>query len=325
MKSKKEYIILAAVIAALAAYLVFHETDQTHYELPVLSDLPAADTAYIKVTNGQDTVELKKKDDRWQIFPEGYPADDGKAKAMADAIQTLTLTAMVSETESYPRYELDSENRIRVAAGPSADKIVRTFDIGKTAPSNRHTFVKLADDPRVYHARDSFRNKFDQTKDALRDKTVLKVDRNQVQQVTITDKDGNAVLQMAQVPAPAEDAAPDGGKNGEKEGDAAAPAETLVPEMIWQDADGNPVTEANINNFFNNVSNLKAQSYIDGKTKADFTDPLYTITMTGAQTWTLSVYEKLADDDDTYPAVSSENDYPFMLPDYKMDNMVKKD
>ena len=40
MKSKKEYIILAAVIAALAAYLVFHETDQTHYELPVLARAP---------------------------------------------------------------------------------------------------------------------------------------------------------------------------------------------------------------------------------------------------------------------------------------------
>ncbi len=320
MKSKKEYIILAVVIAALAAYLVFHKTDQTHYELPVLPEIAKEDISYIKITSGSQTIELRQKDDGWQIQPEAYGADKTKVDAMVETIKSLTVTAMVSETESYPRYELDPENRIQVAAGPTADKILRNFAIGKTAPSNRHTFVKLANDRRVYHARDNFRSKFDQTKDKLRDKTVLNVDHNQVQQVEITDKDGNVVLQMAQVPASTE-TAPD----VEKSDEAPVPAEPMVPEMVWQDADGNPVKESDITNFFNNVSNLKAQSYIDGKEKTDFIDPLYTVTMTGAQTWTLSIFEKRSEDDDTYPAVSSENAYPFMLPAYKMDNMVKKD
>ena len=79
-----------------------------------------------------------------------------------------------------------------------------------------------------------------------------------------------------------------------------------------------------INNLFNNVSNLKCKSYITGKTKADFTEPMYTVTLTGPKTYTLSIFEKINEEDDTYPAISSENDYPFMLPAYKMDNMVKK-
>lgn len=319
MKSKKEYIILGIVIAALAAYLVFHNTDRTHYELPVIPEIQDFDISYIKITKGPETVELKQKDDHWLIYPEKYPADEQKIDPMVDAIKTLTVTAMVSEAESYHRYELDSENKIRVRAG-SDDNILRTFDIGKAAPSHRHTFVKLPDDKRVYHARGNFSSDFDQTKAQLRDKTVLSVDRNQVQQVTITDKDGNTVLQMAQVPAQTEDEA-------ETEKDAAednALSKDVAPELVWRDADGNPVAEANINNFFNNVSNLKCQSYIKDKTKADFIDPLYTITMTGAKTWTLSIFEKLNKDDDTYPAISSENDYPFMLPAHKMDNMVKK-
>ena len=321
MKSKKEYIILGIIIAALAAYLVLHKTDRTHYHLPVLAPLTDTDITSIKLTKGPETVELKKKDDNWLIDPEKYPANKNKIDAMVNAVKTLTVTAMVAEAGPYERFELDPENKITVRA-ESDGTTVRTFDIGKAAPSNRHTFVKLPDDDRVYHARDNFRNKFDQTKDELRDKTVLSVERSQVQEVKITDKDGNIVLQMAQVPEA--DAGTKKASEKKQADEKAAPTENIAPKMVWQDANGNPVKESNINNFFNNASNLKCESYIAGKTKSDFTDPIYTITMTGAKTYTLSIFEKINPDDNAYPAVSSENDYPFMLPGYKMDNMVKK-
>jgi hypothetical protein len=102
------------------------------------------------------------------------------------------------------------------------------------------------------------------------------------------------------------------------------PPENIAPELVWQDLNGDPVKESDINNLFNNVSNLKCQSFITDKTKEDFTAPLYTMTFTGAKTYTLSIFEKINEDDDAYPAVSSENEYPFMMPAYKMDNMVKK-
>ena len=52
MKSKKEYIILGIVIAALAAYLGFQKTDRTHYELPVIAQLEAADITEVTITKG---------------------------------------------------------------------------------------------------------------------------------------------------------------------------------------------------------------------------------------------------------------------------------
>lgn len=36
MKAKKEYIVLALVIAALVAYLALHETGRVNYRLPEL-------------------------------------------------------------------------------------------------------------------------------------------------------------------------------------------------------------------------------------------------------------------------------------------------
>jgi len=326
MKSKKEYIILGVIIAALAAYLAVHKTDRTHYELPVIAQLADSDITFIKITKGLEIVELKQKDDMWLIYPEKYPADTDKVTDMVDVIKALTVTALVSEAESFHRYELDPENRISIQAG-SDENILRTFDIGKSAPSNRHTFIKLPKDKRVYHARDNFRNKFDQTKENLRDKTVLSVDKSKVQQVEIKDKDGNLVLSMKQAPAKVEAGAEVTSKTEQtdEKNEEKTPPENIVPELIWQDADGNPVKESDINNFFNNVAILKCQSYISDKTKSDFTAPMYTLTMTGTKATTLSIFDKINEDDDTYPAISSENDYPFMLPAYKMDNMVKKD
>ncbi|PIP37799.1 MAG: hypothetical protein COX19_15695 [Desulfobacterales bacterium CG23_combo_of_CG06-09_8_20_14_all_51_8] len=321
MKSKKELVILSAVIAALAAYLFFHKTDRTHYALPVIAPLADSDITSIKITKGTQPIELISKDDQWRIPPENYLADAGKIKSMIDAIKNLTVTAMVSETESYARYDLDDENRVQVAA-KAGDKILRAFDVGKAAPSNRHTFIKLPDDGRVYHARDNFRARFDLSKEDLRDKTVLKVDRSQIHQMEITDRDGKPVFAMKQVPPKVEVAAES--TNGKDTKEKKTPAETPTPELVWQDKDGNPVKDSDVTTLFNNVADLKCQSYITGKTKSDFKNPVYTLTLTGAATHTLSIFEKLTADDDTYPAISSENDYPFLLPGYKFDSMVKK-
>lgn len=320
MKSKKEYIILGIVIAALAAYLGFQRTDRTHYVLPVIAQLETADITKVKITKGTEVVELKQKNDMWLIYPEKYPADKGKIEPMVDVIKNLTVTAMVSEAESYPRYELDLENKITIQAGAD-DNTLRTFDIGKSAPSNKHTFIKLPKDKRVYHARDNFRSKFDQTKDDLRDKTVLRVEKSEIQQVEIKDKDGNLLLGMQQKPVEIEVEA---GTEPDTDAEEKMPEKNIAPELVWQDADGEPVKESDINNLFNNVSDLKCQSFITDKTKDDFTAPVYTMTFTGAKTYTLSIFEKINEDDDAYPAVSSENEYPFMFPAYKMDNMVKK-
>lgn len=324
MKSKKEFLLLGLVIIILAAYLAVRKTDRTHYELPVLPVLGDEITS-LKITKDKNIIELKKADDKWLIQPEKFPADTGQIDAMLKIIKNFTVTALVSESSNDQRYELDPKNRIAVVAAKDG-KTVRSFDIGKPAPSGRHTFVKLPDDAKVYHAGENFRNTFDQTKDQLRDKTVLTVERNNVQQVDIKDKDNKVLLSLKQAPetpAPATEKKPDDAKAESP----SAPDKPVapVPAMVWKDADGQPVNESDMNNLFNNLSRLQCQSFIAGKTKADFTKPLYTVTLTGAKTITLSVFEKLKNEDETYPAVSSENDYPFMLPAYKIDSMVKKE
>ncbi len=332
MKSKKEYLILGGIIVLLALYLVYQRKDRTFYELPKLPEVKKADITMLKIAKADQTIELQKKDDKWLILPEKYPADAAKVDPMLDIISGLTVTAMVSETESYPRYELDDPQKITITA-QAGDKIVRSFDMGKTAPSSQHTFIKLPDDKRVYHARENFRYKFDVTADSLRDLTVLAFDKTQIQQIEIQSKDKKPlVLSLKQEPVdvnitPEEKKTDDSEKKSEETESKKenTPADKQSPpKPVWQAADGAEIKESDVSSLLDGVSKLKCKEFIKDKTKADFTAPIYTLKLQGDKAYELSVFEKVNKEDNAHPAISSENEYPFMLPQYKVDDLMNK-
>jgi cell division septation protein DedD len=333
MKSKKEYLILGGIIILLALYLVSHKKDRTFYELPKLPEVKKADITTLKITKADHTIELQKKDDKWIILPEKYPADSAKIDPMLDIITGLTVTAMVSESDNYNRYGLDDPKKINILA-LAGDKPVRSFDVGKAAPSNQQTFIKLTDDKRVYHARENFKTKFDVTTDALRDLTVMAFDKTQIQQIEILAKEKKPlILSMKQAPVeaavkpekqPAE--APEAKAAEETASpEAETPEKESAPKNIWQAADGATMQESDVNSLLDGVSKLKCKEFIKDKTKADFTSPIYTVKLhLGDKTYELSVFDKVKKDDNTYPAVSSENESPFLLPQYKVEDLINK-
>ena len=209
MKVKKEYLILALIIAGLLVYLFMRERDRTLYELPVLPEVTKKEITKIEITKGKTSIVLNKKDERWYIGPRQYPADQNKIKAMLDVFEDLTLTTPVSESQNYVRYELNDENKINAKAW-QADKLRRDFDIGKTASTFRHTFVKIAEDDRVFHARNNFRNAFDQAAENLRDKVVLSFQISDISGIEI--KKEQTALTLTRTPTPVQEP-PD--KNGQ--------------------------------------------------------------------------------------------------------------
>ena len=44
----------------------------------------------------------------------------------------------------------------------------------------------------------------------------------------------------------------------------------------------------------------------------------------GINKYTLSIFKKMEPDANEYPAISSENDYPFMLPEWRVNNILKR-
>jgi len=313
MKAKKEFILLIIVIIAVSLYLIFHTTDQTHYQLPVVPEIAQKEITKIEISGPEATIVLQKKDNRWLIAPNEYPADPDKVKKMLEVISGLTLTALVSEARNDHLYDLTEDKKITIKAWVE-DSLKREFDMGRTAPSWNHTFVKLAGDTRVYHAEGNFRDNFDLTVEKLRDKVVLSFDQKEIKEIEIIKGKQSVVLVKKETPV--EDTA----KKPEEE---KTPSASDKGKTIWENADGEKADADALDNLLSTLSDLSCEKYIEDKEKDAFTEPIYTVKMKGVGEYTLSIFEKTDADENSYPAISSENAYPFMLAKWEAERIMK--
>jgi len=311
MKMKKEYIILAVIIIGLSLYITVHKSDNVHYSIPKMEIVPQKDITEIEISKKNESITLKRQDDKWMIGPESYPADPEKINKILDILDDLSLTALVSESENYVRYDLSENQRIHVRAF-KGNSLKRELDIGKTAPSFRHTFVKIDKDPNVYLALENFRSHFEQSVDGLRDKTVLSFDRNEIQGISIIK--GNQSLAFSKKQAPIE-TKPD--KESKEEKMDERPETTTT----WQDGEGKTVELSKINSLFSFLSDLECKRYLSGK-KEDLKKPLYTVHLRGIEEKSLSIYSKETDKSEEYPAISSLNPYVFVLENSKAESIM---
>ena len=312
MKGKKEYIILAAIIVTVVAYLVLRQTDRSTYQLPTLSKIPKEEISKIEITGPEKSFVVNRKGDDWLIAPKGYPADPEKIDRMLDIVSELELTAMVSESKNDQLYDLNPEKRIQVKAWAGKD-VKREFDIGKTADTFRHTFVKISGDDRVFHAENNFRDRFETTAEALRDKTVLAFKTDEIGSFKIT-KDGKTTEFKK--------------KEKVREEKEQTKDESPNPEKNiyqWITTDGQIADSNKIKSFLSTLSSLKCKSYLNDRTKDNLKDPVISITLSGTKEHQLSVYAhgKKEEDEPLWPAQSSENNYPFLLADFKAKDIVK--
>lgn len=313
MKNKKEYLILAVLIASLTAYLVLRNSDHTLYQLPAMDAMQSGEITKIEIEKSDGSVILEKRDDLWVIGPEDYRADSKKIDTVLDTVAELTVTALVSESQSYSRYGLDPENKITIKAW-AGETLARQFDIGKAASTFRHTHVKLTQDPNVYHARGNFRNSFDRTGDYYRDMTVLSVKHQDVQEIKIVKQNQTVLISRRQTPVTV---------NANPSADDSE-RDSSAPQVVWQRDDGKGLDDASVDSLLSAISRLKCDDFIDGKTKADFSQPYISVSLKGLETDTLSVFKKTDDQEKRYPAISSDADVPFVLSESKWERIASK-
>jgi len=191
------------------------------------------------------------------------------------------------------------------------DKLVRELDVGKAAPSHRHTFVKLAGDHRIYQAAENLRSQLQGKTDQFRDKSILTFDPDQITLVRATRGDEQETFVKSVAEADPQKAGEDSGNAG---GDTAA--------AQWKDSKDGLADAKKIAGFIRDMSALKCQEFIYDREKSAFSNPVATLTLEGTETYTLNIYAKSEDDSD-YPAVSSQTDYPFMLSGWRGDKVVE--
>lgn len=312
MKVKKEYLILVVLILGLSLYLVLHKRDKSHYQLPELPQVVKKDIKKVEISKDDTTIVLNKKDNGWHIVPQGYPADASQVERMLDVIEQLSLTALVSESKNYERYNLNEDNKVIVKAW-SGDTVRQEFEIGKAAMTSQHTFVKLSGDHRVYQARGNFRSNFDMNADNLRDKMVLAFDPGDIQKIRFSKGEKSIAFTRKQISP----------EITSSEGEKAQSSQGATEEATWQSDDGKRGDATQLNRILTTLSKLRCEKYLDDRTKADLSDPIYVIQLESIKEYSLTVFAKIDESSSNYPAASSYNDYPFLLPSWQVNDLMK--
>jgi hypothetical protein len=304
MTVKKEYILLALLIASSMAYLVFKPTDSIHYTLPGLKALKAEDITKIEVTRAGHMTLLTKKGKSWYISPGNWRADQTKVSEMLDKLSGLIVTDLVSESKSFERYQLDDKNKVILKAF-SNNEIRRDLSIGKTAPTNSHTYIRLPGDNKVYLASGDLSRLFLTPIAELRDMQVLGFASEGITSIEISEAGKTTVLSKQELP-------PD---NSQKE-----PAKGAVKLFTWKNEKGDTVDKGIIDPFLSGLSRIYCEKYLDDGIKSSLINPVITLKLKGPKEYSLSIYEKIGGN---IPALSSESDSPFAFPGYKLDTLKK--
>ncbi len=159
MNGRWQYTALTAVIICLAGLLLARQGRQDRLRPPRLPEIDRQAVTKIKLSTAQKTIELVRENDSWKILPGKFRADRDRVQELLNALAGVELTALVSESGNFDRYQLGEQGRTRVEAF-AGKRLVRALDIGRTAPTGRHTFVRPEGDKRVFHARGVLRPLF---------------------------------------------------------------------------------------------------------------------------------------------------------------------
>jgi hypothetical protein len=274
-RNRITYIVLTGLIVVLSLYLVLRQRDRMQYTIPELRALNVGEIGMIEIEQSEATVQLVRSGDIWQIQPGGFPADPQLIGEMLKTAATLNLTELVSVTGNYSRFGLEEQSRIRVTVYKD-EKALRSFELGKSSPTYRHTFVRIDGDERVFQTPGDPGAFFGLSGEDLRDRSVLSFDPETITAIRAQGDGWNVEL----------------AKTG----------------ATWAAKSGEPWETKTIGELLATLSDLDAFSYAEQGRQED--GSIFSIILTGLKTYTLEVFSR---QDNLYPARSSENAYPFNL------------
>jgi hypothetical protein len=301
MKGKKELAILFFVMAALLFYISNRKDEKTHYQLPEVIKISPDEISEVVIRKNETETRVIRREDAWFVGARQYTADPEKVNSILKTISGMNLTALASETGNYAVYDLDEKSRIQVDVY-QGEVLTRRITVGKPVSSLRHTFVLLDDDRRVFHAEGNLRTDFNRTAADLRDRNILTI-HEEIAEVTLKNETDEMKIMRVPVNYPSD---------GEEVADGS------VAE--WFTDDNRKVKKEEIEEIINTVSVFQCDDFIEDRGNEDFPSPLFVVSLRGEKTYSISLFQK---EENQYPAISSESQYPCLISEWKADRVMK--
>src|SRR6266550_7972383 len=180
-------LVLAVVLGGLGAYIYFvtlkaPATDTGPKKEKVFAALEPDKIEELKVLSAAgDATTLTKQGSAWQVTqPIAAPAADSDVSAITSALSQIEITRVIDENPTNLNDYGLSNPRIEIDFKASGDKDYRKLFVGEKSPTGGDLFARRNDDKKVFLIPAFQETTFNKTTFDLREKSVLKFDREKV-------------------------------------------------------------------------------------------------------------------------------------------------
>src|SRR5262245_14686551 len=194
MRGLKSTLALVVVLAGLGAYIYFvtwkqpAAADTGKKQEKVFASLESDKIEEIKVSSaGGESTTLKKNSGAWQMTqPMAVKADDTEVTGIASALSAVEVTRVIDENPTNLNAYGLSNPRIQHDFKATGDKDYRKLLIGEKSPTGSDLFAKRNDEKKVFLIPSFQETTFNKSTFDLREKTLIKFDRDKVDAIDIT-------------------------------------------------------------------------------------------------------------------------------------------
>ena len=195
MRGVKSTIALVVVLAGLGAYIYFVTwkqpeagADAGKKQEKVFARLDSSKIEEVKVTSAAgDATTVKKNPDGWQVVqPLTAKADDGEISTLTSALASSEIVRVIDENPTNLNEYGLSNPRIEVDFKATGDKDYRKLLIGDKTATGSDLYAKRNDEKKVFLIPAMQETSLNRTTFDLRDKGLLKFDREKVDAVDVT-------------------------------------------------------------------------------------------------------------------------------------------
>ena len=188
MKGVRSFLVLLVIAAGLGGFLYYDSkrTPATDSKLEkVFTGVEADKIERVTVTSaaGEKTT-VQKQGTTWQVTaPAAVPADEAELSGIASNLASVEMQRVVDDQATdFKQYGLDPA---RIAVTFMSGGKEQTLLLGSKTPSGGDMYARLPNAPRVFLVSSYLETTFNKTSFDLRDKTVLKIDREKADRLDV--------------------------------------------------------------------------------------------------------------------------------------------
>lgn len=202
MRGGRSFLILLAVALGLGAYIYFIEAERDPTGTSVVPgekvfavEAGTIEEVQVQAVSG-DTTTLRRSGDGWQIVePTELEADTSAVSSLVSTLESLESQRIVDENpESFSQYGLDPA-RMSIAFRAAGETAMRRLLLGERTPTGADLYARVEGEPRLLLIASYLEDSLNKTTFDLRDKSVLKFERDGVDALTL-DAGSRAALQF---------------------------------------------------------------------------------------------------------------------------------